>query len=907
MFAMRNADIRRLCTVSTALGFGFALVVFFVMQIYSASDQPIGDAGIKELVFSKENLTAFPRKLLDFADNNDTMNRIGATCSKDDIAIFQGPTTPLPNGIPTYTVQILNVCVSGCSVSNIHLSCGWFSSARLINPSVFKRICYDDCLVNDGEALSPGGSLSFHSSSPDVIGAPKLCNPDCCHGIHSPSFSLLLSLYNLLPLLFPLLKQKTPTQIKPPRTRWLFSSQAKLSQPICVLLRMSVDSRVFVAWEEHIISHEKGKRIVHFYLKDASGDLFLAVVGTERSIRHMIYVVSDEFLQAFGSKGSINACTKWRARREVVDWLTSLVLKHRLPLDISNSQTNDITQALGSNESLVAGLTALRTHLPDQMIQVHRKLKVQNSDIVWSGVTWICSKQLKHYPSFCRNGTTIAVHSFVFIMAEEESHYLGYLEDLYEDRKGQKKVKVRWFHHNEEVEGVISELNPHPKEVFITPHVQVISAECIDGPATVLTPKHYEKSLAVVPQTLSSGIHMCFRQFKNNKVKPFSISKLRGYSNQAIISSLECPHVSEHKTKDHKSNGEEEEFTHDHEGLVRQVAKRNRSCRGHQRLETVNSGVMNPVPGRQMAKCEPTYQKLKIRLSTKGPIGIKLVGPEHQCHVSFKVDEKIELLSQDSGIRGCWFRCKVLQVSQKRLKVQYNDVQDVEESGDLEEWVPAFRVASPDKLGMRCSGRLTIRPWPLEDSSDCSFEVGAPVDAWWSDGWWEGVVTGVDVSGSGNIQVYFPGEDRFLILQRKNIRTSRDWIGNKWVDIKAKPDILSYISSVVSPSMKHPMCSTLAEASECGVSAFVDHKVLTNSKIEALGKDKEQLPGSATSVYLDNVEGVSLGKRPRTEDKDKADGSCGSGGGDGAGKEVRSVLDDAFQPANQKLEGAEAV
>ncbi|KAL0363128.1 UNVERIFIED_CONTAM: TPD1 protein1 [Sesamum calycinum] len=94
------------------------------------------------------------------------MNRIGAgagQCSKDSILVFQGATSPLPNGIPTYTVEIQNVCVSesSCSISDIHLSCGWFSSARLINPSVFKRIGYDDCLVNDGEPLNPGESLSF--------------------------------------------------------------------------------------------------------------------------------------------------------------------------------------------------------------------------------------------------------------------------------------------------------------------------------------------------------------------------------------------------------------------------------------------------------------------------------------------------------------------------------------------------------------------------------------------------------------------------------------------------------------------------------------------------------------------------------------------------------------------------
>ncbi|XP_059624813.1 uncharacterized protein LOC132267922 [Cornus florida] len=662
---------------------------------------------------------------------------------------------------------------------------------------------------------------------------------------------------------------------------------------------MSVDSNAFVAWEEHIISQERGNRVVHFYLKDASGNLVLAVVGTERSIRHMIYVVSDEFLQAYESKGFITASTKWRARREVVDWLKSLLSEQHPSLDISSSLTSDSAQALTSHEMSVAGFSAIRTHVPDQMIQVPRKFKAQNLDIVWSGVAWICCKQLKHYPAFCRNGTTIAVHSFVFIMAEEESHYLGYLEDLYEDKKGQKKVKVRWFHHNQEVKGFIPQLNPHPKEVFITPHVQAISAECIDGPATVLTPKHYEKCLAVVPQTLSSAIHMCCRQFKNNKVKPFSISKLRGYSNQAILSSLDSSLVSKHKTKGHKSNEEgEEEFTH--EDTLRQGAKRNRSGKGHQRLETGQSGAMNSVPGNQMAKCEPTYRKLKIRLSSTGPIGIKLVEREPQYHASFKVDDKIELLCEDSGIRGCWFRCKILQVSQKRLKVQYNDVQDADESGNLEEWVPASRVASPDKVGMRCSGRLTIRPWPPEDSSDCAFEVGAAVDAWWSDGWWEGVVSGVNISGSDCLQVYFPGENRILTLPRENTRTSRDWVGNRWVDIKAKPDIHHYISSIVSPGKTLPTCLTLAEASECGGSSSVDHKVVTTFKLEAIEEGKPQATGLAISADLENKEGVNLRKRACINDNDKTGGTLYSGGNDGASKEAKATLVDGFNLLNVK-------
>ncbi|XP_038880861.1 TPD1 protein homolog 1-like isoform X2 [Benincasa hispida] len=98
---------------------------------------------------------------LQSSNSGKEMNRIGSECSKDDVIIFQGQTTPLPDGIPTYIVQILNSCASDCSISNIHMKCGWFSSARLVNPRIFRRVSYDDCLVDNGQALGPGQTLSF--------------------------------------------------------------------------------------------------------------------------------------------------------------------------------------------------------------------------------------------------------------------------------------------------------------------------------------------------------------------------------------------------------------------------------------------------------------------------------------------------------------------------------------------------------------------------------------------------------------------------------------------------------------------------------------------------------------------------------------------------------------------------
>lgn len=80
-------------------------------------------------------------------------------CSKWDISISQSR-YPTP-GIPQYIVQIVNTCVSECAPSNIHLRCGWFASARIVNPRTFKRLSFDDCLVNGGQPLKSSQSIRF--------------------------------------------------------------------------------------------------------------------------------------------------------------------------------------------------------------------------------------------------------------------------------------------------------------------------------------------------------------------------------------------------------------------------------------------------------------------------------------------------------------------------------------------------------------------------------------------------------------------------------------------------------------------------------------------------------------------------------------------------------------------------
>lgn len=52
----------------------------------------------------------------------------------------------------------------------------------------------------------------------------------------------------------------------------------------------------------------------------------------------------------------------------------------------------------------------------------------------------------------------------------------------------------------------------------------------------------------------------------------------------------------------------------------------------------------------------------------------------------------------------------------------------------------------------------------MNEQADFALEVGSAVDVWWSDGWWEGVVTKVNDCADDFLQVYFSGMLIFKVL-----------------------------------------------------------------------------------------------------------------------------------------------
>lgn len=67
------------------------------------------------------------------------------------------------------------------------------------------------------------------------------------------------------------------------------------------------------------------------------------------------------------------------------------------------------------------------------------------------------------------------------------------------------------------------------------------------------------------------------------------------------------------------------------------------------------------------------------------------------------------------------------------------------------------RVAGGDDLGLRISGRTIVRPSlkPIKENTVWDVSVGMPVDVWWCDGWWEGIV--VQKVSEEKFEVYLSG------------------------------------------------------------------------------------------------------------------------------------------------------
>ncbi|KAE8777307.1 hypothetical protein D1007_49958 [Hordeum vulgare] len=81
-------------------------------------------------------------------------------CSQDLLEVSQINAPSMAGGMPTYSVGITNTCID-CLVCDVHIACGDFASNDVIDPDKFRRLGFNDCLVNGGRSIEPSFPVSF--------------------------------------------------------------------------------------------------------------------------------------------------------------------------------------------------------------------------------------------------------------------------------------------------------------------------------------------------------------------------------------------------------------------------------------------------------------------------------------------------------------------------------------------------------------------------------------------------------------------------------------------------------------------------------------------------------------------------------------------------------------------------
>lgn len=141
----------------------------------------------------------------------------------------------------------------------------------------------------------------------------------------------------------------------------------------------------------------------------------------------------------------------------------------------------------------------------------------------------------------------------------------------------------------------------------------------------------------------------------------------------------------------------------------------------------------------------------------------------------------------------------------------------------------------------------------------------------------------------GNM-IFSLGEERLLTVEKKNIRISRDWVDNKWVDIPGKPNICSYLPSNVSSSMRPSANSAVVDGSMSDCSAKLESKPPSIPKVEVAQKVERPASGLEAPDDLESTKGITLGKPLHAIHEDKDNNTDGGCDGDGDNVDDRKQL-----------------
>ncbi|XP_071705462.1 protein AGENET DOMAIN (AGD)-CONTAINING P1 [Rutidosis leptorrhynchoides] len=142
----------------------------------------------------------------------------------------------------------------------------------------------------------------------------------------------------------------------------------------------------------------------------------------------------------------------------------------------------------------------------------------------------------------------------------------------------------------------------------------------------------------------------------------------------------------------------------------------------------------------------------------------------HIDSTHFTDGTEVEISSNDNGFRGAWYAGTVIKPKNTNKNNKHLIIVE-------------YKTLMADESGTKPLREtldvVQLRPVPPREKRDREFKFSEEVDAYYSDGWWEGVVTGV-LPGD-RYSVFFRATREQLEFGQSELRVHREWVYGKWV------------------------------------------------------------------------------------------------------------------------------
>lgn len=268
-------------------------------------------------------------------------------------------------------------------------------------------------------------------------------------------------------------------------------------------------------------------------------------------------------------------------------------------------------------------------------------------------------------------------------------------------------VMVQWFHKIDEV-GIGLPHSFNDREIFFSLCTQRLSIECIDGLATVLSPQHFEKYMNESTHNQLEPF-VCQNQFENGGAKPFDITQIKGYWNQELVRDMCTASSLKGYVKSQPSDAGLNMDENFNRAVEIRPKKKQRQLRGSDAfVQSSEGGQLTYVPvmdahklNRSLNHCETgELTDVPVRdadnlskglTNCNNPTNVstlkgvrstaslsRIDATKHNLSQYVAVGSIVEVLSQDSGIRGCWFRALIIKERNDKVKIRYLDLKDAE-------------------------------------------------------------------------------------------------------------------------------------------------------------------------------------------------------------------------------------